>query len=201
MTNYRNLLNEKKAARDLLAIQEADLSKKSKEYTDQIKSLTEARQVMNDVQLATQVTIKDFIEEIVSLGLKTVFGDKYGFSIQYEVKRNKSEAQLFITKDGEKFDAGDSCGGGVIDVAAFGLRVALFALADPKPEGVLLLDEPGKWVSKGDLVQKFGLMLKEVSKMMGMQIIMVSHDPALIDTADRAFRITQVNGISNAEEL
>jgi len=200
MKDYRSILNDRKAARNHLQAEEKRLASERAVLDAEIAEFTEAREVMNAVQLATQITIKDFIEEIVSLGLKSVFGNQYGFKIEYEVKRNKSEAQLFVTKNGQPYDAEASCGGGILDVAAFSLREALFALANqPKPESVLFLDEPGKWVSRGDLVGKFGLMLKEVSKMVGLQIIMISHDPALIDSADRAFRVTQTNGTSTVE--
>jgi len=201
MTDYRKLLNDRKASRNHWQALEKKLVADRATLDNEIAEHTEAREIMNAVQLATQVTIKDFIEEIVALGLKSVFGNQYGFKIDYKVKRNKSEAHLFVTKNGQPYDAEASCGGGILDVAAFGLRVALFALANPKPEGVLLLDEPGKWVSRGDLVGKFGSMLKEVSKMMGIQIIMISHDPALIESADRSFRVTQVNGISVVEPV
>jgi DNA repair exonuclease SbcCD ATPase subunit len=199
MTDYRKLLNDRKASRNHWLVLEKKLAADRTVLDKEITEHTEAREIMNAVQLATQVTIKDFIEEIVSLGLKSVFGNQYGFKIEYEVKRSRSEATLYVTKNGQPYDAEASCGGGILDVAAFGLRVALFALANPKPESVLVLDEPGKWVSRGDLVGKFGQMLKEVSKMMGIQIIMISHDPALIESADRAFKVSQANGASVVE--
>lgn len=201
MTDYRKLLDNRKASRNHWQAVEKKLAAERTALDQVIAEYTEAREIMNAVQLATQVTIKDFIEEIVSLGLKSVFGNQYGFKIEYEVKRSRSEAVLYVTKNGQPYDAEASCGGGILDVAAFGLRVALFALANPKPESVLLLDEPGKWISRGDLVVKFGLMLKEVSKMMGIQIIMITHDPALIESADRSFKVSQANGVSVVEPV
>lgn len=200
MNRYRNILDQQKGQRDLLTQQQQTLSKELDDVVALYDGLIEAREVVNNVMLATQITIKDFIEEVVSLGLKTVFGDDYGFVIEYEIKRNKSEAKPFVTKGGEQFDPKDECGGGVIDVAALGLRMALWALAEDKPEPVLVLDEPGRFVSK-DRIDKFGAMLKEFSAMFGVQIIMVTHMDSLAQLADASFVVTQTNGISNVEMI
>lgn len=196
MIDYRQHLNSERGKQKLLSDQKKWHETMMDSTNAQIAFLTEARQTVNNVMLATQISLSSFIEEVVTLALKTVFGSEYGFKVQYEVKRNKSEAYLYISKNNELFNAEDSCGGGIIDVASFGLRAALFALADPKPEPVLILDEPGKYISRGTCISQFGKMLKEVSDLLKIQIIMVSHDQSLIETADRAFQVTQTNGIS-----
>lgn len=198
MSRYRNILDRQKGQRELLRKQRTDAEVLLQGVTDRMAGLTEAREVVNNVMVATQVVIKDFIEEVVSLGLKTVFGDPYGFKVEYEIKRNKSEASLWVTKGNEQLDPSDECGGGVVDIAAIGLRMACWALAEEKPEPVLLLDEPGKYVSR-DLMEKFGIMLKEASQLLGLQVIMVSHDATLIEQSDQAFQVTQTNGISDVE--
>lgn len=201
MGKYRQLLTKKQAELDLLTEQKAKCDELKSRLRSQIQELTEARDVVNTVQLATQVTISEFIEELVTLALKSVFGDEYGFKVQYEIKRNKSEATLYIEKNGELFEPEDACGGGVTQVAGFGLRVALFALADPKPQSVLILDEPEKCISSGECIQAFGQMLKKISELLEVQVIMVSHDPVLIESADKAFHVTQVDGVSKVEVL
>lgn len=200
MSRYRNILDQQKGQRDLLIKQKADMELHLQDISIRLEGLMEAREVVNNVMLATQVVIKDFIEEVVSLGLKTVFGDEYGFKVDYEIKRNKSEARLLVTKGGEELDPKDECGGGVVDIATVGLRMACWALAEEKPEPVLVLDEPGKFISR-DLMEKFGIMLKEASELLGLQVLMVSHDATLIEQSDRAFQVTQTNGISNVEMI
>lgn len=195
MTSYRETLNKLKGMRDIYRQQHQDAEKKILSLSQQIAELESAREVVNSVMVATQSTVKGFIEEVVSLALKTVFGDTYALKVAYEIKRNKPEASLMILKDGIEFDPTDEVGGGVIDVAALGLRMAMWALANPKPEPVLILDEPGKFVSR-DLIEEFGKMIKICSEMLSLQIIMVSHDPAMIAVADRSFEVTQTNGVS-----
>ena len=52
----------------------------------------------------------------------------------------------------------------------------------------LILDEPTKFVSKGN-AQDVALFLSETSKNMKKQIIMVTHDGVSKDYADKAYEI------------
>jgi len=163
-------------------------------------TLKQAREVITSAMILSQTKIKDYIEEVVSLGLNTVFGEAYKFCVDYDIRRNQSEAELYMTKDGERCDFDDDLGGGVLDVAAFGLRMALWALMSPKPNNSLILDEPAKWISK-DKLELFGILLNKVSELFGIQIIMVTHDETLIEYADRIFFVTQNNGVSAIEQM
>ncbi|NIU00181.1 MAG: hypothetical protein GWN01_04340, partial [Nitrosopumilaceae archaeon] len=51
------------------------------------------------------------------------------------------------------------------------------------------MDEPLKWLKGGDLPIKGSHMIKEISKKLGIQIIMISHSPELIEGADRVFEV------------
>lgn len=202
MNKYRQFLTEKKTEQDLLVRQSAEFATEVTKCGAEAIEIKEAREVVNNVHLATQISVSEFIEEVVGLALQTVFdesGDVYGFKVEYEIKRNKSEAKLYIMKNGRRVTPDGGCGGGVLDVASFGLRAVNFALASPPPEPVLLLDEPGRFM--GDYALNFGRMLKEVSDLLELQIIMISHDSSLIECADKSFRVTQSKGISKVEEV
>ena len=202
MNNYRQQLIQLKTTHELLIKQKTDASAMLVTLAASIATLAQARDVVNAVQMATQISISGFIEEVVSLCLQTVLGANYGFKINYKIQRGKSEAELLILKDGEAFDAETSCGGGVVDIVAFALRVALYALADPKPEGVIFLDEPARMVSKdGEHARRFGEMLKKVSELLNLQFIVISHEPLLIEMAGRSFRVLQRDGISSVAVL
>lgn len=166
----------------------------------QIALHEQARTLLNAVQLVTQEQIRHIIEELVTRALQVVMGDEYSFRINYEVRRNRSEANLRIVKNGEEFDPKDEVGGGVVDTAAFGLRMALWAIAKDQPRPILVLDEPGKWISR-DRIAEFGSMLREIARLFDVQVIMVSHDPTLIETADRSFEVVQTRGVSSVTRL
>ena len=82
----------------------------------------------------------------------------------------------------------DAAGGGVVDVVCFALRVVAWSLSQTSP--VLILDEPFKWVSMG-LRPICGQLLRGISDRLGLQIIMVTHDPELVEQADRIFLVEQ----------
>ena len=71
-------------------------------------------------------------------------------------------------------DPMDGSGGGVVDVAAFALRVSCLMLSQPPLRRLLVLDEPFKFVSEGfrGRVRK---MLETLADEMKLQIVMVTH--------------------------
>lgn len=161
---------------------------------EQIKDLRDASEVAQAVAKATQDELVYRVTELVSLALEAVFPDPYEFHLDFELKRGRSEARLSLSKgEGEKVDAIDATGGGVVDVAAFALRVALWSLRRPRTRAVLILDEPFRFVSR-NLQPRVGELLSEVSGRLGLQIIMVTHEEALIDSADKVFELGKENG-------
>jgi ABC-type cobalamin/Fe3+-siderophores transport system ATPase subunit len=66
-----------------------------------------------------------------------------------------------------------------------------------KTQKVLLLDEPMKFVSEG-LKPKVYEIMKRLSDDLGIQIIAVTHDPLMIDIADKVYVVKKEKGISVA---
>ncbi len=157
-----------------------------------------AREVVVNVMKLTQEQVKTYIEEVVSLALSVVYGSDYVFELEFNIKRNQSEITPWLVKDGDRFSLKDEVGGGVCDICSFALRLVLWSLSSSPTSPVFILDEPGRFLSR-DKQPLFGEMIQQVSKLMGVQIILVSHSPDLIDTADRAYEVTQHNGISSVE--
>jgi DNA repair exonuclease SbcCD ATPase subunit len=62
------------------------------------------------------------------------------------------------------------------------------------------MDEPLRFLSE-DLQEKASLMIKELSKKLKLQFIIITHEPTLATYADKEFRVTIKNGISNVKEL
>jgi len=193
---------------DFLVRKEAELDRIKQEHQESIKKLSgaaetideriRAREVINDVLVITQEQVRQFVERVVSLALSSVYGQNYGFELEFDIKRNQSEITPWLVKDGDRFSLKDEVGGGVCDVCSFALRLVLWSLSSPRTSPVFILDEPGRFLSR-DKQPLFGEMIQQVSSMLGLQIIMVSHSPDLIDTADRAYEVKQQNGISEVQ--
>jgi len=71
-------------------------------------------------------------------------------------------------------------------------------LAQPRSRACLILDEPFRFVSRNKMPLA-GQMLREISKQLELQIIMISHIPELISCADQIINVTIKNGISSID--
>ena len=159
------------------------------------KEVDKAQALVQQVAKETQEQIKYRLEDIVNLALDTVFPGMYEFKLIFEIKRNKTEARIALLESGVEIDPLDSTGGGLSDVLSFALRVALLMIS--KTQKVLLLDEPMKFVSEG-LKPKVYEIMKRLSDDLGIQIIAVTHDPLMIDIADKVYVVKKEKGISVA---
>lgn len=142
--------------------------------------LLAAQSVVQTLSQEIQSQAHRRISSTVTSCLATVFGDDAPtFDIQFELKRGKTEATLVFRKGDLELDPLASSGGGVIDVAAFALRVACLMLTRPKLRKILILDEPFRFVSAG-FRDNVRMLLEQLSEDMGIQIIMVTHAEDLI---------------------
>lgn len=103
----------------------------------------EAQSILQSTAVVIQQKAHDRIAGVVSRCLEAVFDDPYEFKIQFVQKRGKTEANLLFVRRGLVLeDPINSVGGGVLDVAAFALRVACLVLEKPLKRRLLVLDEP-----------------------------------------------------------
>lgn len=133
-----------------------------------------AREVLQLVSAAVQQQAHARIAAIVSRCLEAVFEEPYTFQIQFERKRGKTEARLVFVRDGMEIDPMNASGGGVVDVAAFALRVSCMLLAKPPVRRLMILDEPFRFVST-EYRERVRLLLEALSEELGIQFIVVTH--------------------------
>lgn len=133
-----------------------------------------AQEILQLVAQAVQQRAHERISEVVSSCLSTVFDDPYKFKIQFERKRGRTEANLRFLRRGLDVDPISASGGGMIDVAAFALRVACLMLHRPRLSRVLIIDEGFKFVSS-QYRENVRKMLEGLAKDLDVQIIQVTH--------------------------
>jgi ABC-type dipeptide/oligopeptide/nickel transport system ATPase subunit len=149
----------------------ANLEKLQQEHADTDR----AQEILQLIAQAVQQQAHERISEVVTSCLRAVFpDDPYEFRIRFERKRGKTEAVLVFVRGDVAVDPITASGGGVVDVAAFALRVACLVLHRPRLSRLLVLDEPFKFVSQ-DYLPNVRKALEELSKEMNIQIIMISH--------------------------
>jgi len=147
--------------------------------TNYLTAVKEAQEIVQQLAQQIQQQTHNKIAGVVDRCLKTVFGDEYGFVIHFERKRGRTEAELVLLRDGNEIDDPlNADSGGVVDVAAFALRLSCLILNKPPLRRILILDEPFKFVS-AEYLGNVRMLLESLSKDFGIQIIMVTHIEAL----------------------
>lgn len=178
---------EKEAAaveriRSRLALAKDALRKETEELakaTTGLQQAQDAREILQHLAQSVQQYAHERISHVVSSCLSAVFDEPYEFRIQFERKRGRTEARLLFVRDGLEVDPLTAAGGGMVDVAAFALRVSCLVLHRPRLSRVVILDEPFRFVSQEYQGNVRG-MLEQLSREMKIQIIFITHNANLV---------------------
>lgn len=200
MRNWREELERFKGKQQQVIERQALLEKKLSQLQTERLELEQTQVIIQNVAQLTQNELRYQVSEIVTLALAAVFDDPYELEVSFEQRRNQTECDIFFVRNGEPIDPLTASGGGAVDVAAFALRVALWALKSERNRPLLILDEPLKFLKGGDLPERGAKMLKEISAKLRIQLIYVSHIPEQVESADKVFYIKKKRGISYVSE-
>ena len=144
------------------------------------------------------------VEELLSEGLRAVFEDQ-DLSVRAETEISHGKVSVdFITvqkqADGTVTEglSRDAYGGAVTTVQSVLLRVIVTLRRGMRP--VLFMDEslPAFDVN---YVHNMGNFLKTLCKRLGYDMLLVSHNPAMVEAADHAYRIVKVDGRATFKRL
>jgi DNA repair exonuclease SbcCD ATPase subunit len=170
----------------------------------QLEMLEQVQILLSRTSEYAREQLKTHIEDTVTAALRAVFEDQnLTFRIEIALGASASAQWLIVsTHDGVEVagDPQDSRGGGVVDVVSLALRLSLLELARPRHEGPVVLDEPGKMISK-EYLPNVAAFLKRYAEQTGRQIIIVTHHEALADQADLAYQVTKKSGVSRVEKI
>lgn len=144
------------------------------------------------------------IEMLVTNTLRSVFGPDYRFQIDLVEKAGRPEAEFYVFSryNGEELQSRpqESRGGGVVDVVSLGLRIAMLETYRPRLDGPLILDEPAKHVSD-EFIAPTAQFLQMISQVFRRQVIMVTHNPHLAETAEVAYQVVLRDGASQVTHV
>lgn len=164
------------------------------------RNLEQALEIVRIVGLQTQQQLEHHISDIASLALESVFAQPYNLVLSFEKRRNKTECDILFEKDGERFDPMMEAGGGTADVAAFALRIASWSMTYPKLNNVIILDEPFRFINGRAAQEKASEMVKNISKKLGIQFIIVTNKEEFTTHADKIFGVKKLRKISKVTE-
>lgn len=174
--------------------------------TDKIKTtdkylsdLERVREIVRIVGLETQQALQFHISDIATLALESIFNEPYKLKLDLVERRNKTECDILFERNGELFNPLDASGGGPVDVAAFALRIASWSMAVKRTRNTIILDEPMRFLS-AEYQENASEMIKEISKKLGIQFIIITHEPTYAAYADRTFTVSIKNGVSQVKQ-
>jgi len=181
------------------------LEKQIKVYEDSLSVLTKKKATLDKAVMVAQVVAQDlqsslegYVSQMVSLALAAVFPDPYEFVLRFEKGRGKTGAEMLFKKGENEGPPMKVSGGGPKDIASLALRPVVWSLNPNEP--FFYLDEPAKFVSR-DLQQKVSFIIKDMSDKLGIQFLINSHIPEIIESADKVFEVEQVNRVSTIKEV
>lgn len=197
ITSLRASVEKAKVMRDLAT---SELAKSNSEVARLNKEST--------VLLAVEAFIRHLIDQEVTLGVKAVermqtdglqavFDDQdISVRADVEVQRGKVSVELVTI---QKYQNGveveglsnDSFGGSVSTVQSVLLRLVIMMRWGLRP--MMLLDESLP-AFDSNYITNMGSFLSTLCKRLNMDILLVSHNPALAEAADHSYRITKHNG-------
>lgn len=137
------------------------------------------------------------LDQLQTEGLRAVFHDQNNsVRSELEIKRGKVGIQMLTQRtypngDVVEGESDKAFGGAVSTVQSVLLRIFVMLRRGLRP--LLLMDETLAAI-EGDYILHMAQFLSLLSKRFSFDILLVTHDPKLVDSADHAYRIQQTNG-------
>lgn len=128
------------------------------------------------IQEAAQITLSSIsikIDNIVTKVLQTVFSRPYTFHLEFRILYGKLATDMYLERDGKRYDPKIDNGDGTVDIIALALRVAVICLDKRNLRRLLILDEPCGALSV-NFQEYLGRMLEYFSKNLNFQIFMIA---------------------------
>lgn len=200
LTALQTRYQQDSGALELLRKQQIEKEKQLSSARKDVETWQQVQTLFTKVSGYAREQLKKRIEETVTAALQAIFcDDRIQFNIEIRTLNDKPAAEwTVISHYGDvpvSANPEDGRGGGIADVVSLALRLALLELARPKPQGPVILDEPGKMISR-EYLPNVAVFLKQYLQKTGRQGIMITHHEALADVADVSYRVSQDNGVS-----
>jgi len=204
LTNVRALANKAVAYRDALDRQIEENKKKVKDLENEEELLNLVSNLIRQL-IDSEVTdgVKA-VEKLQSEGLQEIFYDQ-SLSVRAEVEesRGKVSVSLFTTEarsDGSIVEgqSDESFGGSVTTMQSILMRITVIFRRDMRP--LLLLDETLVAVAD-QYVDRAAKFLSTLSRRLGLDVLLISHDDALVGAAHRAYHVDKINDRAMFQEL
>jgi hypothetical protein len=166
--------------------------------------IEKASVVISTVETEQQKDLRSKVENLITYGLQTVFQKPYRFVVQQDLRGHQTDTTFCVQAPefGEKaIPLKDAHGGGLVVFCAFLLRfIILMSLRNPNARPFMALDEQFMAVSP-DYRDRLVAFLKELVIKADLQLLLVTHDPDLVELGDKCYRFKIVAGLTQVEKV
>ena len=179
--------------RDLLSSQLKENESLLQQLQDDLEVHRQAVSLLGACSEVMREGIVNTINKLVQPALRAIYGPGIVLNCSYKEVPSGYRMQLELEADGISANPLEAFGGGVSDVLSLGLRVTSMMLGHRHQPKLLILDESFKHCDEAH-VPLIGALLKDFSERLGIQIILVTHQPVFADFADRSFQVKRSVG-------
>jgi hypothetical protein len=204
IAHLRSQADRLTGARDAAVKQVADTRKAIKTLEDESELLGLVQGILRKL-IDREVTAGvEVVERLMTEGLQAVFHDqKLSVESQVNISRGKVSVDLITVHerpDGTiiRGVSNDAFGGAVATVQSVLLRIIVMKRRGLRP--LLLLDESLP-AFDGNYVQNMGEFLQLICERLNIDILLVTHNPALVDASTRAYRIARTKSGARFERM
>lgn len=177
VTEYRRRLNPLLADARRAGERVREARQELMDAQEDAADAADAAAIIQELAQGVQQQAHARIAGIVTRALQTVFGpDAYEFAIEFEKKRNRTEARLLFLRNGHEIEPLKAAGGGCVDIAALALRVACLVMLRPAPRRIIISDEPMKNVNGSVYQDRVGQLIETLAEELDVQFIIVTDD-------------------------
>lgn len=167
----------------------ADVSSERERAEREAQLYAEALSVLLDLEHVWRERFEEVLEDTVTDGLQSVFGEDLRLSVDTSTERKASVTDLTLkTGHGPVDPAMD--GGSLVQVMSLLLRVLFIRLSYPPLRPLLVLDETLNAVSE-EYQPAVASLLKALSESMGVQVLFVTHNKIFTDYADAVYSVNR----------
>ena len=173
-----NKLARLEGRRDQLLDIKKKLTSEQKELEEVVADHEQALMIAQFIANKTQQDLEHKVSNIVTTALEAVYDNTYKFILKFDIKYGKTDAAIYLERDGNQVSPMDASGGGIVDLCSFALRLACWSMSPIRKTGLFVLDEPFKFVDKV-LQLRLADLLSELARRLDIQILMITHEYTL----------------------
>lgn len=165
-----------------------------------VEIVTLAIDLMRSLTFEHADRVRQFVANLVSAGVQDVFDADWTVDFIEETKAGSKSLDIVLRQGNITAAVPDGVGGGVAQVIAVLIQIAMVYLLRSQVAQVIFLDESLSHLARA-YQPAAARVLKQVSKDLGIQIVLIAHSDELVKEADIAYEFALHEGNTRVRRL